>query len=221
MNDSAQATARLAFPSPLASRFLVLPVDHVDTDQIMPARFLTAVGKDGFGERLFHDWRYDAAGNPRADCILNRPEAAGAAVLVSGENFGCGSSREHAAWALVGFGFRAVICPSFADIFRQNALQNGLLPVVVPSDFHHRLVEWASNDPAARLTIDLAARTVRAPDGRTVVFPLDSFSQIRLLEGIDGIQLVLRYEAEIAAFEGGGRGRGVSVGDPPDPMSVR
>jgi len=220
MDDPARATARLAFPSPLASRFLVLPADHVDTDQIMPARFLTAVGKDGFGERLFHDWRYDAAGSPRADCVLNRPNAAGAVVLVSGENFGCGSSREHAVWGLVQFGFRAVICPSFADIFRQNALQNGLLPIVVPGDFHHRLVERAINDPTARLTIDLAARTVIAPDGQAMGFPLDTFSQIRLLEGIDEIQFILRHEAEIAAFESGEPRCGVPVADPPDPMPV-
>lgn len=220
MDDPVRAMARSVFPSPLASRYLVLPVDHVDTDQIMPARFLTAVGKDGFGTCLFHDWRYNAAGDPRADCVLNRPDAAGAVILVSGENFGCGSSREHAAWALVQFGFRAVICPSFADIFRQNALQNGLLPVVVPGDFHHRLVEWARNDPEARLTVDLTARTVIAPDGQVMSFSLDSFNQIRLLEGIDEIQFIFRYGPEIAAFECGGPGCGVPVVYPPDPMSV-
>jgi len=219
MDHPAQGHVPSVFPSPLASRYVVLPVDQVDTDQIMPARFLTAVGKDRFGKRLFHDWRYDAAGNPRADFVLNRPDAAGAAVLVSGENFGCGSSREHAAWALVQFGFRAVICPSFADIFRQNALQNGLLPVIVPGDCHHRLVEWARNDPAARLTIDLAARTVITPDGQAVGFPLDRFNQIRLLEGMDDIQFILRYDAVIEAFESGGPRCGVSVADPPDLMS--
>ncbi|HOB51972.1 MAG TPA: 3-isopropylmalate dehydratase small subunit [Acidobacteriota bacterium] len=221
MNDPVRAMVRSVFPSPLASRFLVLPVDHVDTDQIMPARFLTAVGKDGFGARLFHDWRYDAAGNPRADCVFNRPDAAGAAVLVSGENFGCGSSREHAAWALAQFGFRAVVCPSFADIFRQNALQNDLLPVVVPGDFHHRLVEWTKYDPDAHLTIDLVARTVIAPNGQAVEFPLDSFSQIRLLEGLDEIQFILRHGADIEAFECGRPGCVVQVVNPPDSMTAR
>jgi len=220
MDDPVRAMARSVFPSPLASRYLVLPVDHVDTDQIMPARFLTAVGKDGFGERLFHDWRYDEAGRPRPGFVLNRAGAAGAAVLVAGHNFGCGSSREHAVWALAQFGFRAVICPSFADIFRQNALQNGLLPVVVPGDFHHRLVEWAKNDPDARLTVDLTARTVVAPDGQVMSFSLDTFNQIRLLEGIDEIQFIFRYGPEIAAFECGGPGCGVPVVYPPDPMSA-
>ena len=218
MNETARETTRPVFPSPLTSRCLVLPVNHVDTDQIMPARFLTAIDKAGFGERLFHDWRYDAAGQPLAGFILNRPDAAGAAILVAGENFGCGSSREHAAWALVQFGFRAVICPSFADIFRQNAIQNGLLPVAIPGDFHRRLVKLAEMDSNANLTIDLETRTVTVPDGQAIGFPLDTFSRIRLLEGVDEIQFILRHEADIEAFESGVPRRGVPMACSPDPM---
>jgi 3-isopropylmalate/(R)-2-methylmalate dehydratase small subunit len=218
MSDLARLNTRSVFPSPFTSRFLVLPLDHVDTDQIMPARFLTAVDKDGFGQRLFHDWRYDPAGIPRPGFILNRAGADGASVLVAGQNFGCGSSREHAVWALAQYGFRAVICPSFADIFRQNALQNGLLPVAIPGDFHQWLVDSSETDPEAELTIDLGARTVTAPHGRAVGFPLDTFSQIRLLEGIDEIQFILRHEADIAAFESPAPTREEALECPPVPM---
>jgi 3-isopropylmalate/(R)-2-methylmalate dehydratase small subunit len=179
------------------SRTVVLPVDNIDTDQIIPARFLKGTGKAGLGESLFADWRYDATGLPRPDFVLNRPEARGAQVLVAGDNFGCGSSREHAPWALAGHGFRAVVSTSIADIFRNNALKNGLLPIVVDHDVHAGLVAA----PGTEVHVDLEAQTLTLPDGRAVRFPIDAFARYCLLNGVDELSFLLSREAAIAAFE--------------------
>lgn len=180
----------------LSSRTAVLPVDNIDTDQIIPARFLKTISKEGLGDQLFFDWRYEADGTPKPDFVLNTEAAKGCAVLVAGDNFGCGSSREHAPWALTQFGFQAVISTSFADIFRNNALKNGLLPVVVPPAVHARLLA-----APARVTIDLATRTLTLEDGTQVEFPIDEFSRTCLLEGIDELGFILKHEAAIAAYE--------------------
>lgn len=185
----------------LTSRLVVLPLDNIDTDQIIPARFLKTTDKAGLGDNLFADWRYDAAGAPKPDFALNRPEAQGCQVLLAGDNFGCGSSREHAPWALAGFGFRAVISTSFADIFRNNALKNGLLPVAVDAATHRRLLDLAASDPAAQVTVDLASCTVTLPDGTTATFPIDPFAQTCLLQGVDELGYLLKHEPQIAAYE--------------------
>lgn len=184
-----------------ASRLAVLPLDNIDTDQIIPARFLKTTDKAGLGDNLFADWRYDATGHPRPDFVLNRPEAQGCQVLLAGDNFGCGSSREHAPWALLSFGFRAVISTSFADIFRNNALKNGLLPVAVDVATHRRLLELAAADPAAQVTVDLATRTLTLPDGTTATFPIDPFAQTCLLQGVDELGYLLQRAQQIAAYE--------------------
>jgi len=184
----------------LTSRVLVLPMDNIDTDQIIPARFLKTTQKAGLGRDLFTDWRYNADGSPKPDFVLNRPEAQGARILLAGDNFGCGSSREHAPWALVDFGFRAVISTSFADIFRNNSLKNGLLPLVVDPVTHRRLLELAA-DPTAEVTIDLAAQTLRLPDGQSVTFPIDGFARDCLLEGVDQLGYLLKHSAQIGAYE--------------------
>jgi 3-isopropylmalate/(R)-2-methylmalate dehydratase small subunit len=179
------------------SRTVVLPQENVDTDQIIPARFLKTTSKQGLGEGLFSDWRYRPDGSPRPDFVLNRPEAAGAQVLVAGDNFGCGSSREHAPWALVDFGFRAVVSTRIADIFRNNALKNGLLPIVVDPGAHAKLLAA----PGAAVRIDVEAQTLALPDGTTVSFPLDGFSRYCLLNGVDELGFLLAQEDAIAAFE--------------------
>ena len=177
----------------IRSKTVVIPNDDIDTDQIIPARFLKTTDKKGLGESLFADWR-DRPGFP-----LLQPDAAGARVLVVGANFGCGSSREHAPWALTGFGFRAIVATSFADIFRGNALKNGLLPVVVPPDVH----KWLLDNPDAVLRIDLASQTLSLPDARTVEFPVDSFARHCMLEGVDELGYILRQADAIAAYESG------------------
>jgi len=184
------------------SRIVPLPVNNVDTDQIIPARFLKTTSKQGLDQQLFYDWRYDDKGQPKPDFILNRPEARGAEVLLAGDNFGCGSSREHAPWALTQFGFRAVISTSFADIFRGNALKNSLLPVVVPPDVHEALFATMARTPEARVKIDLAAQTLTLPDGRAVEFPVDSFAKQCLLDGVDELGYILKQRPAIGAFEG-------------------
>jgi 3-isopropylmalate/(R)-2-methylmalate dehydratase small subunit len=185
----------------LTSRAVTLPVNNVDTDQIIPARFLKATDKQGMGDHLFADWRYNADGSPKPDFVLNKPEARGAQILLAGGNFGCGSSREHAPWALTGFGFRAVISTSFADIFRNNALKNGLLPIVVDEDTHRTLFEMLEEIPNAELTIDLASQTVALPTGQSVTFPMDGFSKTCLLKGTDELGYLLGFEEKIAAYE--------------------
>jgi 3-isopropylmalate/(R)-2-methylmalate dehydratase small subunit len=180
------------------SRTVVLPIDNVDTDQIIPARFLKGTTKSGLGEKLFSDWRYDAQGGRKADFVLNRPESQGARVLVAGDNFGCGSSREHAPWALVDYGFRAVVSTSIADIFRNNALKNGLLPIVVEPALHKRLLA----EPGAEVTISLEDQTLRLPDGTTVQFTVDPFARYCLLNGVDELAFLQSADADIARFEG-------------------
>ena len=180
------------------SRLVPLPVDNIDTDQIIPARFLKTISKEGLGDQLFCDWRYDAAGRPRPDFILNQPRARGAEILLAGDNFGCGSSREHAPWALSQFGFRAVVSTSFADIFRQNALKNSLLPVVVPREIHAELFALPES---AQLTVDLAAQKLILPDGRGIEFPIDAFSKHCLLNGIDELGYILQQQPAITVYE--------------------
>ncbi len=188
------------FPS-FESRMLLFVRDNVDTDQIFPARFLKTISKAGLGHQLFRDWRYDHQGNPRPDFVFNRPEAQGTQVLLAGHNFGCGSSREHAVWALVQFGFRAVISTSFADIFQQNALKNALLPIVVSGEQHTRLCGLAAAEPTATVRVDLASQQVGLPNGEVLHFPVDSFAKYCLLEGVDEIGYIERHEAQIAGFE--------------------
>ena len=185
----------------IVSRMVPMPATNVDTDQIIPARFLKTINKEGLGANLFCDWRYDAQGKPKPDFILNQPRAQGAQVLLAGDNFGCGSSREHAPWALTQFGFRAVISTSFADIFRGNSLKNGLLPVIVPADVHAELFQAVEKDPEAKVTIDLARQMLTTPGGREVEFPVDGFSKHCLLEGVDELGYMLQHEAKIATFE--------------------
>lgn len=186
---------------PFESRLVVLPVDNIDTDQIIPARFLKTVSKDGLGDQLFNDWRYEADGTPKPEFPINKPEAKGCQVLFAGDNFGCGSSREHAPWALTQFGFRAVISTSFADIFKSNSLKNGLLPLVVPKEAHESLMGQLSANPAATVKVDLASQTVTLPDGTAVEFPVDPFSKTCMLEGVDELGFLMKHEAEIAAYE--------------------
>jgi 3-isopropylmalate/(R)-2-methylmalate dehydratase small subunit len=185
----------------LTSQVVVLPVDNVDTDQIIPARYLKAIDKTGMGDHLFADWRYHADGSPKLDFVLNRPEVKGRQILLAGNNFGCGSSREHAPWALTGFGFRAVISTSFADIFNNNALKNGLLPVVVDGATHRALFAWLAEDPAAGLTVDLASQTLVLPDRHKISFPIDAFAKACLLDGVDELGYLLRFSDSITAYE--------------------
>jgi len=179
------------------SKTVVLPMENIDTDQIIPARFLKVTSKVGIGKHLFADWRYNADGSLRPDFVLNQPEAAGASTLVAGDNFGCGSSREHAPWALVDFGFRAVISTSIADIFRNNALKNGLLPIVVDPSVHAQLLA----SPGAEITVSLEERSVRLPDGSTVTFAIDPFARYCLMNGVDELGFLLSQDAVITAFE--------------------
>jgi 3-isopropylmalate/(R)-2-methylmalate dehydratase small subunit len=181
----------------LVSRTVVLDRDDVDTDQIIPARFLKVTAKEGLGKVLFADWRFAADGTPRSDFALNQKDAAGCRVLVVGHNFGCGSSREHAPWALHDFGFRAVVGGSFADIFKNNALKNGLLPVAVGEDLRRRLVAA----PGTEVTIDLEKQRVSLPDGTTARFTIDPFARHCLLEGKDELEFLLAQEALIASHE--------------------
>lgn len=187
--------------STITGRIVALPVQDVDTDQIIPARYLKVTDKSGLAEGLFYAWRFDAEGKPNPDFVLNRPEAQGATILVAGRNFGCGSSREHAPWALQGYGFKAVISPYFADIFRNNALKNGLLTVQVDEATYQRLVRLFEEDPTTEVTIDLAAQTVTLPDGQSARFPIDPFTKHCLLHGIDQMGFLLNEESAIAAYE--------------------
>jgi 3-isopropylmalate/(R)-2-methylmalate dehydratase small subunit len=184
----------------LASQVVALPVNDIDTDQIIPARFLKATDKNGMGDNLFADWRYNADGSPKPGFALNQPEAAGRHILLTGDNFGCGSSREHAPWALTGFGFRAVISTSFADIFRNNALKNGLLPIIVDGKTHQRLLAMVEENPDTELTVDLATQMLSFPGG-SVIFPIDPFNKTCLLNGVDELGYILSFAKEIAAFE--------------------
>ena len=185
----------------LTSQMVALPVNDIDTDQIIPARYLKVTDKLGLGAALFSDWRYAPDGSPRPEFVLNQPQAQNAKILLAGDNFGCGSSREHAPWALTGFGFRAVISTSFADIFRRNALKNGLLPVVVDAETQRELLDLAEETPSAELTVDLLSQTLNLPGGKRISFPVDAFAKTCLLNGVDELGYILGFEKEIAAYE--------------------
>ena len=179
------------------ARFVVLANDNVDTDQIIPARFLTATSRTGLGEGLFADWRYDRSGEPRPDFVLNGPDAEAAEVLVVGRNFGCGSSREHAAWALLDSSFRAVVGCEIADIFRTNALKNGLLPVVLDAGIHARLVAAGTG----KVGIDVEQQKLTLPDGSEAGFPLDPFAKHCLVNGVDELGFLLQHHDAIGRYE--------------------
>lgn len=179
--------------------YATLPRENVDTDQIIPARYLTTTNRAGLGPHAFHDWRYLADGAPNPDFVLNRESARGAEVLVAGNNFGCGSSREHAVWALAGAGFRAVISSEFADIFRGNALVNGLLPIEVSGDVLARLMQVPTSE--ARVGIDLEAQSLTLPDGAAVRFDIPEFSRYCLLHDTDEMSFLLEADADIAGYE--------------------
>lgn len=181
----------------LISRTVVMPATDVDTDQIIPARFLTTTSRDGLGSNLFHDWRFNADGSPNADFILNQPQSSGCEILVAGRNFGCGSSREHAPWALLDYGLRAVVSTEIADIFRSNSLKNGFLPIVVDEVTH----QWLLANPGCEVRIDVEQSSVTLPDGRTAVFPIDEFARYCLLEGVDQLGFLQKHADFIAQFE--------------------
>jgi 3-isopropylmalate/(R)-2-methylmalate dehydratase small subunit len=191
----------------LRTTAVVLPLENVDTDQIIPARFLKTTDRLGLGNDLFADWRYDASGAPRAEFVLNRPEAKAAQLLVAGRNFGCGSSREHAPWALLGYGFRAVVSSEFADIFRNNALGNGLLPVALPEPVVERIGALIAADPGSVFTIDLESSTFALPSGERFDFPVDPFARHCMLQGVDQLGYLAAKEPEIDAFERARAGR--------------
>jgi 3-isopropylmalate/(R)-2-methylmalate dehydratase small subunit len=184
----------------LSSRIMPLPVNDIDTDQIIPARFLKATDKKGMGEALFADWRYNPDGSPKAEFVLNQELFKGAQILLAGDNFGCGSSREHAPWALTGFGFRAVISTSFADIFRNNAIKNGLLPIIVDAETQQMLFDLVEEVPTVVLRIDLASQTLSFSGG-SAVFPIDHFSKSCLLNGVDELGYIQGFEKQIAEYE--------------------
>jgi 3-isopropylmalate/(R)-2-methylmalate dehydratase small subunit len=181
----------------LRSRTVVMPASDVDTDQIIPARFLTTTTRSGLGAHLFEDWRYAADGAPKPEFVLNRPEARGRSILVAGNNFGCGSSREHAPWALTDYGFCAVVSTQFADIFRNNSLKNGLLPVVVDESTHG----WLMEHPGADVTIDLESTTLTLPTGQAVRFPLEPFARYCLMNGVDELGFLIGKDDEIRGYE--------------------
>ena len=181
----------------IVARTAVLPIEDIDTDQIIPARFLTTTSRDGLGENLFADWRLAADGRLNAEFPLNQPQANGCSVLVAGRNFGCGSSREHAPWALLDYGFKAVISSEFADIFRSNSLKNGLLPITVEQD----ILDWLLQNAGAKVSIDVTSSTLSLPDGRTVEYPIDDFARYCLLEGVDQLGFILSHSADITHFE--------------------
>ena len=181
----------------IRSRTVVMPTKDIDTDQIIAARVLTTTSREGLGEYLFYDLRFDADGNPRPEFVLNKPEAQGCNILVAGNNVGCGSSREHAPWALLDYGFRAVVSTEIADIFRNNSLKNGLLPVVVDVDTH----KWLIDNPGVELSIDVEMSTLTLPDGKVVEYPIDGFARHCLTQGIDQLGYLLQQQAEIEHFE--------------------
>ena len=183
--------------SAIRSRTVVMPSTNIDTDQIIPGRFLTTTTREGLGQQLFADWRYDAAGAPNPDFVLNRPESAGCRILVAGRNIGCGSSREHAPWALLDYGFQAVVSSGIADIFRNNSLKNGLLPVVVDEATH----AWLLANPGVEVEIDLATATLRRPGADPVPFPIDPFARHCLMHGVDELGFLLAQDPAIKAYE--------------------
>jgi len=185
----------------LSGSIVAIPINDIDTDQIIPARFLKVTDKNGLGDACFADWRYESDGTPKPEFILNQPEYKDAAVLIAGHNFGCGSSREHAPWALMAAGFKAVISTDFADIFRNNALKNGLLPIIVDQETQQQLVSLAEEDPTTTVSVNLEDQTVTLPDGRQVEFPIDGFSKHCLLNGVDQLGYLQALETDIVHFE--------------------
>ncbi|MCP4357620.1 MAG: 3-isopropylmalate dehydratase small subunit [Chloroflexi bacterium] len=185
----------------LTSHMATIPTENIDTDQIIPAQFLKTISKKGLGQNLFFHWRYREDGSPNPDFALNQPEAQSAKILLAGDNFGCGSSREHAPWSLMDYGFTAVISTSFADIFRNNSLKNGLLPVIVDEDTHSQLLSLTAENPTTQVSIDLETQTLTLPDGRAIPFPIDSFSKTCMLEGLDQLGYLLKQSAAVAAYE--------------------
>ncbi|CAN5723476.1 3-isopropylmalate dehydratase small subunit [soil metagenome] len=185
----------------LTATAVPLRAENVDTDQIIPARFLTAVTKAGMGDGLFSSWRYNPDGSPKPDFPLNKPEYKDGKILIAGRNFGSGSSREHAVWALTEYGFRAVITPGFADIFYNNSLKNGLLLVALPEETVNMLLDLVEEDPETQITVDLASQTVTLPDGQQLGFPIDPFRKICLLEGVDDLGYIMKQADAIAAYE--------------------
>jgi 3-isopropylmalate/(R)-2-methylmalate dehydratase small subunit len=183
------------------SKMIPMPQNNIDTDQIIPARFLKVTDKASVAEGLFSDWRYNEDGSPKSDFILNQPQYQGAQVLLAGDNFGCGSSREHAPWALVGWGIRAVISTSFADIFKNNSLKNGLLPVTVNAATHAKLFEITKTAADTPLKVDLASQSISLPDGWNYIFEIDGFAKKCLLEGVDQLGYILSFEENIIAYE--------------------
>ncbi|HZW00646.1 MAG TPA: 3-isopropylmalate dehydratase small subunit [Candidatus Deferrimicrobium sp.] len=187
--------------STFTSALIPLPAENVDTDQIIPARFLKTTEKSGLADALFNDWRYDADGQPRPDFIINQPAMQGRAVLLAGDNFGAGSSREHAPWALTSWGIRAILSTSFADIFRNNSLKNGLLPIVVDAGTHRALFERLATDPDMEVTVDLEAQLVHLPDDQDIAFSVDPFARRMLLDGTDEIGWLLARTSAVDAWE--------------------
>ncbi|MFO7679557.1 MAG: 3-isopropylmalate dehydratase small subunit [Chloroflexota bacterium] len=185
----------------LSGHMVAIPTENIDTDQIIPAQFLKTISKKGLGQSLFFHWRYNEDGSPNPDFPLNQPEAQGATILLAGDNFGCGSSREHAPWSLTDYGFRAIISTSFADIFRNNSLKNSLLPVIVDDETHQQLLSLAAEDPETAVTINLETQTLTLPDGRSVTFPIDAFSKTCMLEGLDQLGYLMKQDECIAAYE--------------------
>src|SRR5882724_10388349 len=185
----------------ITSHAVVITAENIDTDQIIPARFLKVIDKDGLGKSLFCDWRYLPDGKDNPDFPLNFAASQGAQILLAGDNFGCGSSREHAPWALVGWGIRVVISTSFADIFKGNSLKNGLLPVVVSREVYQKLLTAARADAKAQITVDLSAQLLTLPDGSTTSFPIDPFAQHCLLNGIDQLGYILSFDDKIKSYE--------------------
>jgi len=184
----------------LTSRVMPLPVNDIDTDQIIPAQFLKVTDKNGLADVLFFHWRFNDDGSPKSDFVINKPEYWGAKILLAGDNFGCGSSREHAPWALVAYGFRAVISTSFADIFRSNSLKNGLIPVIVDQATHKMLFDLIEEVPNTEFTVDLASQTLTFPHG-SATFPIDPFNKACLLNGVDELGYIMGFEKQIAEFE--------------------
>ena len=187
----------------LSATMVVIPTENIDTDQIIPAQFLKTITKKGLGENLFFHWRYNEDGSPNMDFPLNQPEAKGAEILLAGDNFGCGSSREHAPWSLTDFGFRAIISTSFADIFRNNSLKLGLVPVEVDKETHLQLMSLIEEEPDTEILVDLQNQTVQLPDGRKVKFPIDNFSKTCILNGVDQLGYLQNQANAVAAYEAG------------------
>ena len=185
----------------LTSSAVPMREENIDTDQIIPAKYLTAVTKAGMGDGLFSSWRYNADGTPKAEFVLNQPQFNGSKILVAGRNFGSGSSREHAVWALTEYGFRSVIAPQFADIFYNNSLKNGLLPVALPEDVVNKLLETVEKNPNFQITVDLATQTVTFENGEKHEFQIDAFRKLCLLEGVDDLGYIMKHDDAISSFE--------------------